>query len=407
MKPKPAPAPSAAAEVAKAEEAEESAPLVPGMAEWKDTYDKYLEDWQAESHLTRAKAEEVRKKIEDEHAAVAKAKADDAKAQKKAEADAKKQKEREEKLKRELEQGGSSSSGSARRKIEQAREERERKVKEAWEMVKGAGEGKQDKEVVTDGRGVTDADIRAGQSHVVGQDKPEVKSVSAGLGSRNNKCTEHRLIVYCRPATTLPRRKTRSHPRCRTSRHRQLCPCPVHRRRCRATRPRRRHGPRSLPTRPLPRTCRRHVQVRRTMAPSRSNSARLNFRLPCLHPPRLNNPVIRTAANLPHNPPRSPFRSLPRHRQSPSPRCSRSSVSTLSSHSSTASCLALARFSPVKWSGPVDHGGTLGLVCLVDEEDAVRLALGSVEVGDSSRQQIISMHMSITSGPVGTDHFTA
>lgn len=180
MKPKPAPAPSAAAEVAKAQEAEEDASPVPGMAEWKDTYENYLKDWQAESSIARQKAEETRKKIEDEHAAKAKAAGDEVKEKKRAEAEAKKQKEREEKLKRELEQPGSSTGGVAKRKADLSKEERERKVKEAWEMVKGAGEGKQDKEVVTDARGVMDEDIKAGNVQLEGQEKEAVKPVSLG-----------------------------------------------------------------------------------------------------------------------------------------------------------------------------------------------------------------------------------
>lgn len=177
MKPKPAPAPSAAAEVAKAEEAEESAPPVPGMAEWKDTYENYLSEWQAESSVARQKAEEVRKKIEDEHAAKERAASDEVNAKKRADADAKKQKERAEKLKKELEQAEGSTSGLARRKGELGKEERERKVKEAWEMVKGDGEGKQDKEVVTDARGVMDEDIKAGNVQIAGQAKSPVKPV--------------------------------------------------------------------------------------------------------------------------------------------------------------------------------------------------------------------------------------
>lgn len=180
MKPKPAPAPSASAEVAKAEEAQEDAPPVPGMAEWKDTYEKYLSDWQHESSIARQRSEEVRKKIEDEQAAREKSASDEAKAKKKAEADAKKQKEREERLKRELEQAGSSTGGIAKRKADLNKEERERKVKEAWEMVKGAGEGKQDKEVVTDARGVMDEDIKAGNVQIEGQEKQAVKSVCQG-----------------------------------------------------------------------------------------------------------------------------------------------------------------------------------------------------------------------------------
>ena len=179
MKPEPAPAPTGAAAISKSEEAQEDAPPVPGMDEWKATYDSYLHEWQAESSIARQKSEEVRKRIEEEAAAKEKAAADELKAKKKAEQEAQKRKELDAKLKLELEQSsGSKKSALAKRRADLGREDRERNVKEAWEMIKGAGEGKQGEEVVTDGRGVTDADIKAGNVEIDGQKKESTKSAS-------------------------------------------------------------------------------------------------------------------------------------------------------------------------------------------------------------------------------------
>ena len=177
MKPEPAPAPTGAAAISRSEEAEQDAPPVPGMAEWKDTYDSYLSEWQAESSIARQKSEEVRKRIEEEAAAKEKAAADEIKAKKRAEQEAEKRKERDAKLQMELERSGGSSRSALNKRKDLGREEREQKVKEAWEMVKGAGEGKQGEEVVTDGRGVTDADLRSGNVEIDGQKKESIKSV--------------------------------------------------------------------------------------------------------------------------------------------------------------------------------------------------------------------------------------
>jgi hypothetical protein len=199
MKPEPAPAPTGAAAISKSEEAEEDAPPAPGAAEWKDTYDNYLSEWQAESSIARQKSEEVRKRIEDEAAAKEKAAADEIKAKKRAEQEAKLRKEREAKLQKELEQSGSSRSGLAKRKGDLGREERERKVKEAWEMVKGAGEGKQGDEVVTDGRGVTDADIKAGNVEIVGQEKEKAsKSVCYHVSTTSHRGLTLITVVWLR-----------------------------------------------------------------------------------------------------------------------------------------------------------------------------------------------------------------
>lgn len=165
------------------------------MAEWKDTYDSYLSEWQAESSIARQKSEEVRKRIEEEAAAKEKAAADEIKAKKRAEQEAEKRKEIDAKLKLELEQSsGSKKSALAKRRADLGREDRERSVKEAWEMVKGAGEGKQGEEVVTDGRGVTDADIRAGNVEIDGQKKESTKSASLP-GAPENSQLVHSLTA--------------------------------------------------------------------------------------------------------------------------------------------------------------------------------------------------------------------
>ena len=60
----------------------ETAEEVPGMAEWKDTYESYLSNWHAESAEARKKALETRARIEKEREEEAKKGSDSVKAQK-------------------------------------------------------------------------------------------------------------------------------------------------------------------------------------------------------------------------------------------------------------------------------------------------------------------------------------
>lgn len=148
---------------------------VPGMDEWKATYEGYLSAWQAESHEAREKAKATREAIEKEHADEAKAAADKVKADKREAEQKKKAKADQEKLQAELE---GRKVGSTSKNTAAENEERERKVKEAWEMVKGADDGEETKEVVTDARGVTPRDLAAGQAVAEGQKRPKVAQAS-------------------------------------------------------------------------------------------------------------------------------------------------------------------------------------------------------------------------------------
>lgn len=145
---------------------------IPGMAEWKDTYESYLSHWHAESAEARKNALATRERIEKQRAEEKKAQEDKVKAEKAA-IKAKEKKEKDaEKLKEEMEgkkaKKEAGSSGKA---------DRDQKVKEAWEMVKAAGEGQSD-EVIADARGVTAEDIAGGQALAPGQSRPSVKQVS-------------------------------------------------------------------------------------------------------------------------------------------------------------------------------------------------------------------------------------
>jgi hypothetical protein len=153
------------------------------MAEWKSTYDNYVEHWQAESAVAREKALENRHFYEDQAAAEAKKAKDEAAALKKRELQEKKDREGAERLRRELAGEGSGKGKKSKKAREQEeREERERKVKEAWEMVKGAGPSStaQGEQVVHagDARGVMDEDVKAGQAVLEGQKKERVAQVS-------------------------------------------------------------------------------------------------------------------------------------------------------------------------------------------------------------------------------------
>ncbi|WWD19553.1 hypothetical protein CI109_104014 [Kwoniella shandongensis] len=153
---------------------------VPGMDEWKDTYEHYLEEWHAESAVAREKAEKTRKRIEDERAAEAKAAQDKVTAEKKKKQDEEKKKRDQERLKRELEE--EMEEGSKKRHGKSA--EREKKVKEAWELVKGGESSEAASTAVkqgagvsadTDGRGVTEADIAGGQAIPTGHHKKPIQ----------------------------------------------------------------------------------------------------------------------------------------------------------------------------------------------------------------------------------------
>ena len=176
--PRPKESQSAMAAVATAEEtanptAGEPTEPVPGMGEWKSTYESYVSHWQAESSEARAKALATREKIEKEKADAENASKEKSTSEKKQQAAKEKVKKDEERLRAELE-GSGVSKGSKKR--DAGKSERERKVKEAWEMVKDGAEGEPTKEV--DARGVTDADILSGQAVIAGQSRPPPKQVS-------------------------------------------------------------------------------------------------------------------------------------------------------------------------------------------------------------------------------------
>jgi hypothetical protein len=148
------------------------------MAEWKDTYEAYVSHWQTESSEARSKSESTRLRIEAERAATAQSDAEKVKAEKQARAKEVEEKHKEEKLKRELEITGEGSRKRVKSESGTGKEERERKVREAWEMVKGAERNESQEEVTGDSRGVMDADIVAGQATLAGQHREEVHHVS-------------------------------------------------------------------------------------------------------------------------------------------------------------------------------------------------------------------------------------
>jgi hypothetical protein len=147
---------------------------VPGMAEWKDTYESYLSNWHAESAEARKKALETRVKIEKQREEEAKKGSDSVKAQKAAQKAQEKKERDAQRLKEELE---GKAAAAAKAGQAQASADREQKVKEAWEMIKAAGEGEV-KEVTTDARGATAEDFAGGQALPPGQSRPPVKQVS-------------------------------------------------------------------------------------------------------------------------------------------------------------------------------------------------------------------------------------
>ncbi|OWZ76567.1 hypothetical protein C365_04718 [Cryptococcus neoformans Bt85] len=136
-----------------------SAP-VPGLGEWPQTLQGYLDEWQAESAVARAKAEATRKRFEEERAAEAKTAEVSKKADKKNKEDEEKRKRDAERLRQELEgeedevQGGKGHGHGDKSR-----------VKEAWELVaKKEGQNKDTPVVETDVRGVTGEDVLAGRA---------------------------------------------------------------------------------------------------------------------------------------------------------------------------------------------------------------------------------------------------
>ncbi|KIR62478.1 hypothetical protein I314_03421 [Cryptococcus bacillisporus CA1873] len=135
-----------------------SAP-VPGLDEWPQTLQGYLDEWQAESAVARAKAEATRKRFEEERAAEVKAVEDAKKMEKKNNEDEEKRKRDAERLRRELEgeedevHGGKGHGHGDKSKI-----------KEAWELVAKKEEQSKDTPVVeTSARAVNSEDVRTGQ----------------------------------------------------------------------------------------------------------------------------------------------------------------------------------------------------------------------------------------------------
>jgi hypothetical protein len=180
--PPPPPAPTPAQQITGSTDTEEDAGPVPGMDEWKDTYDKYVNDWQAESSLARKKAEDTRKQIEAEHAAIAKKIEEEKNAKKKEEAEKKRQKERDEKLKKELAEEKAASLGKRRADLNV---QDKQKVKEAWEFVKSGDEGPKPKDTVADVRGVMPQDVKAGNVHEKNQSEADDVSSSSCICTRN------------------------------------------------------------------------------------------------------------------------------------------------------------------------------------------------------------------------------
>lgn len=139
-----------------------SAP-VPGLDEWPQTLQGYLDEWQAESAVARAKAEATRKRFEEERAAEVKAVEDAKKMEKKNKEDEEKKKRDAERLRRELEgeedevHGGKGHGHGDKSKI-----------KEAWELVAKKEEQSKDTPVVeTSARAVNSEDVRTSQVSAV------------------------------------------------------------------------------------------------------------------------------------------------------------------------------------------------------------------------------------------------
>jgi len=175
----------------------EKSEAVPGMAEWKDTYESYLSHWHAESAEARKTSTATRERIEAQRAEEKKAEEGKAKAEKAAVRAKEQKKKDEEKLKEEME------GKKVKKTAASGKDDRDQKVKEAWEMVKAAGEG-QSEETVGDVRGVTTEDVLGGQALAPGQSRPKVQQVSRPC------ClliTSSSSPAHARPCTTLPPRR--------------------------------------------------------------------------------------------------------------------------------------------------------------------------------------------------------
>ncbi|OCF61197.1 hypothetical protein L486_00842 [Kwoniella mangroviensis CBS 10435] len=101
---------------------------IEGMAEWKDTLEGYTKEWQAESSIAREKALKTRQRIEKENADAEKKIKEELEKGKKSKLAEEKKKRDEQRLKEELEGEAESKKGSHGG-------DREKKVKEAWELV--------------------------------------------------------------------------------------------------------------------------------------------------------------------------------------------------------------------------------------------------------------------------------
>lgn len=175
-----------------------SAP-VPGLDEWPQTLQGYLDEWQAESAVARAKAEATRKRFEEERAAEIKAVEDAKKMEKKNKEDEEKRKRDAERLRRELEgeedevHGGKGHGHGDKSK-----------VKEAWELVAKKEEQSKDTPVVeTCARGVNSEDVRTGQVRAVST------CCSTGNHSSNWYPSPYMTPLH-RPTLSLLFSKTRS-----------------------------------------------------------------------------------------------------------------------------------------------------------------------------------------------------
>lgn len=155
-------------------ETESTQEAVPGMAEWKDTYEGYLSHWHAESAEARKNALETRERIERERAEEEKVISDKKKEEKKSISAKEKAEKDAIRLKEEL-----TGKKEVKKSTKADKEERDAKVKEAWEMVKAAGEGSSSKEVSGDGRGVLPEDVAAGQAVTSGEHRAPVQQVSS------------------------------------------------------------------------------------------------------------------------------------------------------------------------------------------------------------------------------------
>ncbi|WVQ67079.1 uncharacterized protein L199_005273 [Kwoniella botswanensis] len=123
---------------------------IEGMAEWKDTLEGYTREWQAESSIAREKALKTRQRIEKENADAERKMKEELEKEKKAKLAEEKKKRDEQRLKQELEAEAESKKGG----LKGHGGDREKKVKEAWELV-GDKKGDDQTTAETDVRGPT------------------------------------------------------------------------------------------------------------------------------------------------------------------------------------------------------------------------------------------------------------